>query len=284
MGTLKNVQKFLRRELLFCDIHPVCFDLSMRKEHFKRQVKDWKEKPNFATRLATTHLPHLVDQRRSNLIKRGPGLDLSLQEGKAHNIDLANQNINGLLIEPGQEFSFWKLVGAITPEKGYLDGRVIREGELVAETGGGLCNLANTINLLIIHSPLTITELHTHSDALAPDEGPRKPFANGTSVAYSHIDYRFKNETDQTFQLLVWNQDEQLRGELRSQKALPWTYELVEEGHHFKQEGEAYYRKSKIYKVTKDKKTGQVLNKELLWDNRSKVMYDPALIPQEYLS
>ncbi len=58
--------------------------------------------------------------------------------------------------------------------------------------GGGLCNLANTINLLVLHSPLEITEFHTHSDALAPDDGERIPLKDGTCVGYNYIDYRFK--------------------------------------------------------------------------------------------
>ena len=57
---------------------------------------------------------------------------------------------------------------------------------------GGLCNLANTLNLLVMHSPLKVTELHTHSDALSPDHGTRVPFGTGTSVSYNYVDYRFK--------------------------------------------------------------------------------------------
>lgn len=56
-------------------------------------------------------------------------------------------------------------------KKGYKAGRVIERNKLILGIGGGgICNLANTINLLVIHSPLLITEFHTHSDALAPDE------------------------------------------------------------------------------------------------------------------
>lgn len=69
--------------------------------------------------------------------------------------------------------------------------------------GGGLCNLGNTIHLLVLHSPLTVTEFHSHSDALAPDHGKRVPFSSGTSVSYNYIDYRFKNNTDQNVQLLL---------------------------------------------------------------------------------
>ena len=34
-----------------------------------------------------------------------------------------------------------------------------------------------------MHSPLEVTELHTHSDALSPDHGKRVPFGTGTSIS-----------------------------------------------------------------------------------------------------
>ena len=63
---------------------------------------------------------------------------------------------------------------------------------------------------------------------------------------YNNGDYRFKNNTDQAFQLLVWCENEQLCAELRSEYPIKYTYRLVEEGHHFQKEGEKYYRISKL--------------------------------------
>lgn len=274
---------FWNKDLLFCEINPTCYRISMEKEILKRHLQDFKAKKNFAKTVGDTKLPNLVTSHVSGLIKRGPGIDLTLQKNKAVNIDLAAQHINRIIIKPGEEFSFWKLVGRITKSKGYLDGRVIMGDKIEAGMGGGLCNLANTIHLLIVHSPMEITEFHTHSDALAPDEGPRKPFSNGTSIAYNNIDYRFKNTTDQTVQLLLWCQDEKLYGELRSEKEFPYRYELVEENHHFKKEGEKFYRHSKIYRETIDRLTDEILEKELILDNHSEVMYDYDLIPQELI-
>ena len=147
--------------------------------------------------------------------------------------------------------------------------------------GGGLCNLANTINLLILNSPLEITEFHTHSDALAPDYGERIPLKDGTCVGYNYIDYRFKNTTDSDFQLNLWVKDKYLYGELKCVRDFPWEYKITEEDHHFQKEGDNYYRVSKIYQNKFDKKSGELLEKKLIWDNHSKVMYDHNLIPKE---
>lgn len=276
---------FWNKDLLFCEISPLTYAISMRKEIIKRNLQDFLAHKNFARTIGTELLPNVVSSHQSNLIKIGPGIDPELQFNKAENIRIASNKISGVIIHPGQEFSFWKLVGKINKKSGYKDGRVIIGNQLVADIGGGLCNLANTLHLLVVHSPMDITELHTHSDALAPDEGKRVPFANGTSVAYNNQDYRFKNNTDQDIQIVIGNSDDnlQLIGELRSEKEFPWFYELVEEDHHFKKSNQTFYRNSKIYRLTRDKSTGQELARELILKNHSEVMFDYDLIPKDLI-
>ena len=268
---------------LFCEINPTCYAISLQKEIFKRHIKNLLSNENFAKTIQEEKMPNVVTSRSSNLIKKGKGIDIRLQENKATNIMLACKKINGIVIHPGEVFSFWKTLGNTTKRKGYKEGRVIRGNKIEPGVGGGLCNLGNTIHWLVLHSPLEVTEFHKHSDALAPDEGKRVPFSSGTSVCYNSLDYRFKNNTDQDVQILVWCEDGKLHGELRSEKEFPWRYELVEENHHFKKEGDKYYRNSKIYREIMDKKTDNVINKELILDNHSEVMYDYTLIPKEQI-
>lgn len=265
------------------DRYPILYNVATKKETVKRYVKDAKQRQKFAVTKQNKTLPHVVHQETSYLIKKGKGIDPVLQKNKADNIALAASKMDHIVIQPGEYFSFWKLVGKITKKAGYKDGRVIVNNEVVAGMGGGLCNLANTLHLLVVHSPLEITELHTHSDALAPEQGERRPFQNGTSVSYNYVDYRFKNVTDQQIQVCFHVEGETLYAELRSERAFPWKYRLVEENHRFVQENGKYYRKSKIYKVTENRETGEEQNKELLLDNRSEVMYDYDLIPQSLI-
>ena len=188
-----------------------------------------------------------------------------------------------MLIRPGEVFSFWKIVGPTTEKRGYKTGRVIECGRLITGIGGGLCNLGNVLHVLALHSPLDITEVHYHSDALADDHGKRIPMSSGTSVNYNNIDLRFKNNTDQTFQILINVRDEKLFAELRSERDLAFSYEITEEGHHFSRENNKLYRVSKIYRDTIDKKTRKVINHKLIRDNHSEVMFDYSLIPQELI-
>lgn len=272
-----------KQRKLFCERNALFFEISQKKGILLRRLSDLRSSDRFAVTRSEKPLPQVAAERETHLIKRAPGVDLTLQENKAVNIRLASEQLNGLLIRPGETFSFWRTIGRTTKAKGYLDGRVIEHGKLVPGTGGGLCNLGNTLHLLVLHSPLTVTEFHHHSDALAPDEGPRVPFSAGTSVCYNYIDYRFRNDTDQTFQLWLRVEGETLHAALRCERPLGVRYELAEEDHHFQREGDKYYRVSKIYRLTTDAASGELREKKLILDNHSEVMFDPALIPADLL-
>lgn len=272
-----------KKGMNFCDISPTCYAISVKKEILKRHIKNLMSSDKLAKTKSDEILPNVVSSHSSNMIKRAPGVDLTLQLNKAVNIDLAGSKINGIVIRPGETFSFWDAVGKITKKKGYKEGRVLKNNKLIAGMGGGLCNLSNTLHLLILHSPLEVTEFHKHSDALAPDEGKRKPFSAGTSVSYNNLDYRFKNNTDQNVQLIVRCEGETLVAELRSEKPYPYRYELFEEDHHFRMEGEVFYRNSMIYRNVFDAQTDELVEKEFVHKNHSKVMFDYDLIPKELI-
>lgn len=271
-----------KQKRLFCEINPTFYAISKNKEILKRHIKNILKPINPPKTFNNEPLQNLISSHSNNLIKHGPGIDPTHQYNKADNIALASSKICGIVIRPGEEFSFWKTVGKVNKKTGYKEGRVIKENKLTSGVGGGLCNLANTIHLLILHSPLTVTEFHKHSDALAPDEGKRIPFSSGTSVRYNYIDYRFKNNTQQNFQLNLWCADEKLYGELRSDSEIPFSYKLIEEDHHFKKEGEKFYRYSKIYREITDIASKEV-KMELILNNRSEVMFDYSLIPNELI-
>ncbi|MBR3358425.1 MAG: VanW family protein [Solobacterium sp.] len=272
-----------KKRKLFCEISPLTYEISMKKEIIKRHIKNLTSKEKIAREHSNNRLPYVVSSNSSQLIKKGKGIDPVLQYNKADNIALANAKISGILIKPGETFSLWQTVGKPTRRKGYKDGRVIEGNHLVAGLGGGLCNLGNTIHLLVLDTPMDVTEFHKHSDALAPDHGHRVPLGAGTSVCYNMLDFCCKNNTDQTFQILLWCESEVFYGEMRTDKELPYTYRITEDDHHFHKEGDKYYRISKIYRETLDKKTGEIVERKLIWDNHSEVLFDYSQIPQDQI-
>lgn len=268
---------------LFCEISPLTYKISEKKEIILRNLKDFFSKEKFAKEYSKEELPNIVKSHSSILIRKLAGVDLKLQENKVTNIMLACNKINGIIIHPGETFSYWKTIGPTGKKQGYKKGLVIGKGGLTSGYGGGLCQMANMIHWLVLNSPMEVVELHHHSDALFPDDRRKVPFGTGTSVSYNNVDYRFKNNTDQDVQILVWCENGELCGELRSEREYPCRYKLVEENHHFRKEKEKYYRISQVYRIVIDRLTDEELYKELILDNHSLVMYDYALIPKDQI-
>ncbi len=268
---------------LFCEISPFTYKLSMHKEIAKRNISDFLSKEKIAKAFSNDLLPNIVKGHSSILVRKLNGVDIKLQENKVTNIELACKKINGIIIHPGEIFSYWYTVGKATKKQGYRKGLVIKKNGFGADYGGGLCQMANMIHWLVLNSPLEVTELHHHTDALFPDERRRVPFGTGTSVCYNNVDYRFKNNTNQDVQIVVWIENGELCGELRSEREYPYRYKIVEEDHHFKKEDNIFYRNSKVYRIVIDRKTNKEIKKELILQNHSKVMYDYSLIPEEQI-
>lgn len=266
---------------LFCEINPFCYEISHKKEILLRKIRDLSSKERYAKDKSKDELPNIVKGHTSILVRKLHGVDIRLQENKVTNIQICCNKINGMIIHPGETFSFWGILGPTKAKYGYKEGLVITRGGLKSGIGGGICQMANMIHWLVLNSPLDVTELHHHSDALFPDERRRVPFGTGASVCYNNLDYRFKNNTDQDVQILVWIENGELCGELRSIKEFPYRYKLVEENHHFRKEGDKFYRISQVYRIVIDRATKKEVRKELILDNHSLVLYDYDLIPKD---
>ena len=179
------------KRILFCELSPFAYRLSVEKEILKRRLRDLVRGISFATSRHPEPLP-VVIYRHNSLIRRRLGnVNMQLQENKATNLALAVSHIDGVLIRPGETFSVWKLVGRTTEKKGYKEGLTIAKGRPSQGIGGGLCQLSNLIHWMVLHSDLTIAEHHHHDGLdLFPDFGRTIPFGTGTSISYNYLDYR----------------------------------------------------------------------------------------------
>lgn len=270
----------MKKRKLFCERGPLCYKISLLKEYLLRDIKDFFSKEKLAKKKSNEKLPYMVKGHRSTILRKLKGVDLKLQQNKEINLKIAGDKIDHIIINPGETFSFWKLVGNTTKRRGYLEGLTISCSDIGKSIGGGLCQLANLIHWLILNSPLEVTELHHHSDAIFPDSNRRVPFGTGTSIFYKNVDYRFKNTSDQTVQLLIWQESGELLGELRCEKPFPYKYRIIEENHHYTKEENEYYRNSMIYRLVLNENK-EIVRKELLLKNHSKVLYDYSLIPKD---
>lgn len=110
----------------------------------------------FMRRLATERrvasLPYRVSSHESILLRTLGDADMRLQHNKVTNLKLASSRIDGVVIKPGETFSLWRLVGWPTAKKGYVTGMLLSNGKVMEGIGGGLCQTANLIYWMALHS------------------------------------------------------------------------------------------------------------------------------------
>lgn len=262
---------------LFCEISPLTYKISLVKCRTIRRLQDAFSRTHFAKTKQAEPLPVLIYKHNSLIRRRLGNTEMELQENKAVNLALSAPKVNGILIRPGEVFSFWKLVGCPSVAKGYREGVTISNSTPAPGIGGGMCQFTNLIHWMVLHTPLTIVEHHHHDGFdLFPDYNRQVPFGTGTSILYNYLDYRFRNDSTNTYQLLVWVNDTHLCGELRSTEALTVKYHIQAENEHFIREDGTVYRKGQVYRNCIDKSTGNLISRDLIKENHAKVMYDTS--------
>lgn len=89
--------------------------------------------------------------------------ETTANEKRNTNVKLAAQAINGTIVQPGEEFSFNKVVGPRTAEKGYQEAAAYSGGEVVQEPGGGVCQVSSTMYRVAFQSGMQITYRRSHT-------------------------------------------------------------------------------------------------------------------------
>ena len=242
-----------------------------------RHVHWFTHRRMYARTRSVEPLPHLCAEHAPPLIRHIRSYDLWLQRNKIVNLRIAVGRINGIVLNPGEVFSFWRLVGSPAPRKGYLPGMVLRDGAIVPGIGGGLCQLSNLIYWMTLHTPLTVTERYRHSYDVFPDVERSQPFGSGATVAYNYRDLCIRNTTGRPWQLVLGLTDTELRGEWRSSLPQEHTYQVYEAAHWFSRAWwGASLRHNRIARRIYSP-DGALCRDEKLVENHALMLYDPYL-------
>lgn len=226
----------------------------------------------------TELLPNICFEHRTPLLRKLKNADMALQVNKITNLRLACAKIDGIIIEPGQHFSFWFLVGKPTARKGYLEGMVIENGVPGRGIGGGLCQLGNLLYWMALHTPLTVTERWRHSFDVFPDENRTLPFGSGATLAYNYIDLQWRNDTTAPVQVHIWLTDTELCGQIRAAQPFSTRFEVLENDHFIHHEPwGGYTRHNRIFRRVFDLKTDLLLAEEQITENHAILCYSPFL-------
>jgi vancomycin resistance protein YoaR len=108
------------------------------------------------------------------------------------NIKLAVEAINNHVVFPGETFSFNKVVGKRTSEKGYEKAKVIVRGEYAEDIGGGICQVSSTLFNAVDSAGLKIVQRFSHSRHV-----PYIPPGRDATVSWYGPDFEFKNMYNQ---------------------------------------------------------------------------------------
>ncbi len=264
---------------LFCEISPLTYRISAFKCILIRSLKDLLSGEPIARIKQEEPLPFVIHSHKSLIRRKLGDVDPELQENKAVNLGIAAPKVTCVLIRPGEVFSFWRLVGSTSKRKGYQKGLVINTGGTGSDIGGGMCQFTNLIHWLVLHSRLTVVEHHHHEGIdMFPDFGRQVPFGVGTSIVFNYLDYRFKNTTDATYQLIVYTTPEYLCGELRCNEQSYFSYHIRAVDEYFSQESDGIYRNGQIIRDTVDKRSGNTVNSELEKINHARILYDASYV------
>lgn len=243
----------------------------------KRRVQWMTDGKRYTTQQNTTPLSHLVHEHRTPLYRRLRDVDLEMQQNKVINLNIAIKQLNGIIVSPNEVLSYWKTIGRPTKRKGYVDGMILHYGKVTTGTGGGLCQLSNLIYWITLHSPLTVTERYRHSYDVFPDSRRDQPFGSGATCSYNYLDLQITNRTAQTFQLLLYIEEDYLVGQWRSNTPPAFQYKIYEENHHFTSEWwGGTVRHNQIFRSVLSQ-DGTFIRKEFITENHALTMYDPFL-------
>ncbi|NGQ96558.1 VanW family protein [Brevibacillus sp. SYP-B805] len=243
----------------------------------KRRVRWFFARANLARTRDGKPYPYLYFRHQTPLLRKLKDVDMRLQHNKVHNLRLAVERLHGLVVQPGETFSYWRLIGKPTRRKGYREGMVLVQGRVGTGVGGGLCQLSNLIYWMTLHTPLTVTERHRHSYDVFPDANRTQPFGSGATCFYNYLDLQIENRTAQPFQLNIWLTDTHLVGEWRSTQPASLHYEVYEKEHLITPAiWGGYLRHNTLYRRIRDG-SGTVVADEFVTENHAYMMYEPLL-------
>lgn len=258
--------------------HPLLYRVRVAQKQCFRHLR-WQVGPEkFATERHDDLLPHKVYRHQSRLRRylSEDDQDRKWQDNKVHNHSLALPHLNHVLIRPGETFSFWRLVGRPTKNKGYREGMQLSNGKAIGGTGGGLCQIGNLLHWIALHSPLRVTARASHSFDPFPDQGRVIPYGTGAALFYNYIDLWLFNPSQTTFQLHIWMTDSLLNGELRCPAPHAFRYHIFEKNGRFEKLNGQWRRRNEIWRKTITKgETPKIISRELLYRNDVAVMYEP---------
>ncbi|MEZ4669863.1 MAG: VanW family protein [Anaerolineae bacterium] len=122
-------------------------------------------------------------------------------QSRVTNIIEAVGRMNGLIVAPGETFSFNSVLGDINPEEGFVQGKIIFGGRTVEGVGGGVCQVSTTAFRAALKAGFPIVERNSHGYRVGFYELNGEPPGLDAAIFQPTADFKFQNDTQ--YHLLI---------------------------------------------------------------------------------
>lgn len=171
---------------IFPHVNGIDFDLEAAREMLKEDKDEYEIQliitvPEITTNeIGTEAFPDLLSSFSTRY-------DASKTD-RTTNLKLAMNKLDGVVVSPGETFSYNKTLGKRTAEAGYKEAGGYAGGKVVQTLAGGICQISSTLYDAVVYANLEIVERHNHM-FLAGYVGAGKD----ATVVYGALDFKFKN-------------------------------------------------------------------------------------------
>lgn len=131
----------------------------------------------------------------TELVSQGTTYYTGSPQARRDNIALAVSRFDGIIIGPGEVFSFNRYVGDISPEEGYVASKVIIGGRTIDGVGGGVCQVSTTVFQAAFYAGFPILERYAHGYRVGYYESG-EGVGMDAAIFTPDLDFRFQNDTD----------------------------------------------------------------------------------------
>lgn len=239
-----------------------CFYLNMRMD--KNSYAETQQQECLPVELYTSSCP---------MYNTNTGFDMIYQENKVYNLKLAAKTVDGLLIRPGETFSFWNSARFADRETPYREGLTEIDGKLTTTQGGGLCMITNLLFWVFLHSPLTIVERHGHPRKDFPEPPSDAPLGVDATVAEGWLDLKVRNDTKRTFQISVSFDEANITGTLRMEQDEGICYRVYNGPVTYERRDGTIIESVDVIRERVSRESGQVLTRTVMYCNQCEIGY-----------
>jgi vancomycin resistance protein YoaR len=141
------------------------------------------------------------------LVAEGDSYFIGSPSGRDHNIRLATPKFDGIVVGPGETFSFNHYLGKVTAEAGYDESYITAGEQLAIEVGGGICQVSTTAFRAAFWGGYPVDQRWYHNHRVGYYELRGAGLGMDATVYSPLVDFKFTNDRD--YPLLIQTQIEE---------------------------------------------------------------------------